>query len=81
MSDESKKRATDITTENAVPVVSIGQSVKDNGLSSLMLSSLEAAKLLGICRSHFLSLHSSGRIGPLPIKLGMPFIWQMLCRR
>jgi predicted DNA-binding transcriptional regulator AlpA len=36
----------------------------------LLLSAQDAAKLLGIGRSHFYGLHSSGRLGPLPVKLG-----------
>jgi excisionase family DNA binding protein len=36
----------------------------------LLLSAAEAAGLLGISRSAYYSLLSSGRIGPLPVRLG-----------
>ena len=41
----------------------------------LLLSAQDAAKLLGIGRSHFYGLHSSGRLGPLPVKLGRRALW------
>jgi excisionase family DNA binding protein len=41
----------------------------------LLLSAKEAAKLLGICRNHFYTLHNSGRLGPLPIRLGRRVLW------
>lgn len=41
----------------------------------LLLSAKEAAKLLGICRNHFYALHNSGRLGPLPIRLGRRALW------
>ena len=44
-------------------------------MDSLLLSAENAAKLLGIGRSHFYGLHSSGRLGPLPIKLGGRTLW------
>jgi len=42
---------------------------------SLLLSASDAAKLLGIGSSHFWGLHSSGRLGPLPVKLGRRTLW------
>ncbi|HPS54707.1 MAG TPA: helix-turn-helix domain-containing protein [Sedimentisphaerales bacterium] len=42
---------------------------------SLLLSAPDAAKVLGIGSSHFWGLHSSGRLGPLPIKLGRRTLW------
>ena len=42
---------------------------------SLLLSAPDAATLLGIGSSHFWGLHSSGRLGPLPIKLGRRTLW------
>ena len=44
-------------------------------MDSLLLSVDNAAKLLGIGRSHFYGLHSSGRLGPLPVKLGKRVLW------
>ncbi len=42
---------------------------------SLLLSAEDAAGILGIGRSHFYGLHSSGRLGPLPIRLGSRTLW------
>ncbi len=41
----------------------------------LLLSAKEAAKLLSICPSHFYALHNTGRLGPLPIRLGRRALW------
>ena len=50
-------------------------AVDGNQVYALLLSALNAAKLLGIGSSHFWGLHSSGRLGPLPIKLGRRTLW------
>ena len=44
-------------------------------MESLLLSAEDAAALLGIGRSLFYSMHSSGRLGPLPVKLGRRALW------
>lgn len=44
-------------------------------MDSLLLSADEAARLLGIGRSHFYGLHSTGRLGPMPIQLGRRSLW------
>jgi excisionase family DNA binding protein len=41
----------------------------------LMLSAEQCAKLLGIGRTLFYSMHTSGRLGPLPVKLGRRSLW------
>ncbi|MHC4618346.1 MAG: helix-turn-helix transcriptional regulator [Planctomycetota bacterium] len=41
----------------------------------LLLSASKAAVLLGISRAHFYTLHSSGRLGPMPVKLGERTLW------
>ena len=51
------------------------KETKRKPIEALLLSATEAAKLLGITRSHLDSLHSSGRIGPKPIKLGRRSLW------
>ena len=43
----------------------------------LLLSTNDAAELLGIGRTHFYDLQSSGQLGSQPVKLGR----QSLCRR
>jgi excisionase family DNA binding protein len=48
---------------------------KDNTVP-LLLSATEAAALLGISRSLFCGLHSSGRLGPLPVRLGRRSLWR-----
>lgn len=45
-------------------------------LTSLMLSANDAAALLGIKRTLFYSLHSTGRLGPVPINLGRRTLWR-----
>lgn len=42
----------------------------------LLIGANDAAKLLGIGRSLFYSLHSSGQLGPLPIRLGRRTLWR-----
>lgn len=51
------------------------QPKKDCEMQSLLLSAEDAATLLGIGRSLFSSMHSSGRLGPLPVKLGRRVLW------
>ena len=50
--------------------------VNTSTLTPLLLSVDEAAALLGIGRSHFYGLHSSGRLGPLPVHLGKRALWR-----
>lgn len=40
------------------------------------LTATEAAKLIGVGRSHFYAMHSSGRLGPMPISLGRRTLWK-----
>jgi predicted DNA-binding transcriptional regulator AlpA len=47
----------------------------DKRAESLLLSAKESAKLLGVCASHFHGLNNSGRLGPLPIRLGRRALW------
>ena len=48
---------------------------KTQPIESLLVSAAEAASLLGIGRSLFYQMHSSGRLGPLPVKLGSRSLW------
>jgi excisionase family DNA binding protein len=41
----------------------------------LLLSAVDAAKLISVGRSHFYALHSSGRLGPMTIRLGRRILW------
>lgn len=43
---------------------------------SLLIDAKDAAALLGIGRSLLYQMHSSGRLGPLPIRLGRAVRWQ-----
>lgn len=45
-------------------------------MDSLLLSAEGAAKLLNIGRAHFYGLHSNGRLGPLPVRLGRRVLWR-----
>ena len=42
----------------------------------LLLSAADAARILGIGKRHFYGLHSSGKLGPLPISLGRRTLWR-----
>jgi predicted DNA-binding transcriptional regulator AlpA len=42
----------------------------------LLIDAKQAAGLLGIGRSLFYEMHSSGRLGPLPIRLGRAVRWR-----
>ena len=44
-------------------------------MNSLLISAENSAQLLGIGRTLFYSMHSSGRLGPLPVKLGRRTLW------
>ncbi|MBL7107659.1 MAG: helix-turn-helix domain-containing protein [Phycisphaerae bacterium] len=44
-------------------------------MDPLLLTAESSAKLLGIGRTLFYSMHSSGRLGPLPVKLGRRVLW------
>ena len=41
----------------------------------LGVSAAEAAALLGVSESHFYSLHKTGRLGPLPVRMGRAVRW------
>lgn len=44
-------------------------------MESLLLSAECSAQLLGIGRTLFYSMNSSGRLGPMPVKLGRRALW------
>ena len=44
-------------------------------MEALLLSTEDAAKLIGVGRTHFYALHTSGRLGPLPVRLGKRTLW------
>lgn len=48
----------------------------DDNATALLVNAQEAARLLGVARSHFYGLHSSGRLGPMPVKLGKSARWR-----
>lgn len=41
----------------------------------LLLSAKKTAELLSVSKGHFWGLHNSGRLGPLPIRLGRRTLW------
>lgn len=45
-------------------------------VKALLLDAKDAARLLGVSRSHFYGLDSSGRLGPMPVKLGKSARWR-----
>ncbi|MBL7189956.1 MAG: helix-turn-helix domain-containing protein [Phycisphaerae bacterium] len=44
----------------------------------LLLCAANAARVLGIGERHFHGLHSSGRLGPLPVRLGRRTLWSRI---
>jgi predicted DNA-binding transcriptional regulator AlpA len=40
----------------------------------LLVSAAEAARLCGVCRAHWLRMHSAGRV-PAPVRLGRRTLW------
>ena len=44
-------------------------------MNPLLISAENSAQLLGIGRTLFYSMHSSGRLGPLPVNLGRRTLW------
>ena len=44
-------------------------------LEPLGLAAAEAAALLGISESHFYCMHKTGKLGPLPVRLGRAVRW------
>lgn len=44
-------------------------------MDALLLSAKDAARLLGISERLYYSLHSSGRLGPLPVRLNKRTLW------
>lgn len=57
------------------PAQNSSQSRSESKMESLLLSVEDSAELLGIGRTLFYSMHSSGRLGPLPVKLGRRVLW------
>ena len=59
-------------------IVKVEKTMTDNGnhLVPLLLDAEDAATLLGVSRRHFYGLHSSGRLGPLPVRLGRCSRWR-----
>jgi excisionase family DNA binding protein len=43
---------------------------------SLLVNAKEAASLLGVGRSLLYQMHSSGRLGPSPVRLGRTVRWR-----
>ena len=43
--------------------------------TALLLDAREGARLLGIGERFFWAMHSTGELGPLPIKLGKRTLW------
>ncbi len=52
------------------------QASLDTAFLPLLLSAAAAAALIGVSRAHLYALHSSGRLGPLPIQLGKSSRWR-----
>ncbi len=44
-------------------------------VESIGLAAADAAAMLGISESHFYNLHKTGRLGPLPTRMGRTVRW------
>ncbi len=44
-------------------------------IETIGLTAADAALLLGISESHFYCLHKTGRLGPLPVRMGRAVRW------
>jgi predicted DNA-binding transcriptional regulator AlpA len=64
------------THDNSMPGLAVPPDEHGAGALPLLLSAEDAAALLGIGRSLFYGLHSSGRLGPLPVHLGKRSLWR-----
>jgi predicted DNA-binding transcriptional regulator AlpA len=53
-----------------------GAAIREEVGAKLLLSAAESARALGISRSSFYALHSSGQVGPLPVRLGGRVLWR-----
>ena len=42
----------------------------------LLIDAKQVASLLGISRTLFYTMHSSGQLGPMPVKLGRRSLWR-----
>lgn len=47
----------------------------DDNVTALLLDAKDAAATLGIGERFFWAMHSSGELGPLPIRLGKRTLW------
>ncbi len=47
-------------------------------IETIGLTAADAAVLLGISESHFYCLHKTGRLGPLPVRMGRAVRWSRL---
>lgn len=45
-------------------------------IEAIGLSAETAAALIGVSLSHFYQLHKTGRLGPLPVRLGRAVRWR-----
>jgi predicted DNA-binding transcriptional regulator AlpA len=46
-----------------------------NNLAALLLDAKASAQLVGVSERFFWAMHSSGELGPLPIRLGKRTLW------
>lgn len=48
----------------------------DNQQEKLLISAAEAATMIGVGRTLFYELNTSGRLGPMPVRLGRRTLWR-----
>ena len=54
----------------------VGIGPAGGGVEPLLIGAQDAAELLGMGRTCFYAMESSGRIGPLPIRFGRKVLWR-----
>jgi predicted DNA-binding transcriptional regulator AlpA len=62
---------------NRKPVLLLDVMMHCSQTKPLLLDAIEVAELLGIGRSLLYAMHSSGQLGPMPLKLGRCTRWRL----
>ena len=50
---------------------------ENTSIDSLLVNIDQAAKLIGVGRTLFYSMHSTGQLGPVPIRFGRRILWRV----
>lgn len=50
---------------------------KNAAIDSLLVNINQAAKLIGVGRTLFYSMHTNGQLGPSPVRFGRRILWRV----